>query len=210
MSEHGRSIRARVMNIATVRGMLASLPLLPPTLLWGAAFGAAASAKGVVPQASVAFSAATWSGTAQMGVLTLLSRPLPVIFATSLLLSLRFVPMSLALGSLLDVSSRWRHALAACLIGDASFALVARLGRASFGYLAGTWVTQWTIWILGTAFGTLVTPLVPSRTLSTASDALVAAIFGYLVVEVCPDRKRGLAAFAFGAAALITSWALSR
>ena len=190
--------------------MLASFPLMPPTLVWGAAFGAAASAEGILPAGSLAMSAVAWSGTAQMGVLTLLGRPLPIIFATSLLLSLRFVPMSLALGALIDVSSRWRHALAACFLGDASFALVARQGRTSVGYLLGTWVTQWTVWILGTALGTLATPLLPSRVLSTASDALIAAIFGVLVVEICFSRKHALVAVAFGAVALIASWALGK
>jgi predicted branched-subunit amino acid permease len=144
-----------------------------------------------------------------MGVLTLMGNPLPVVFATSLLLSLRFVPMSLSLGRLLDEPSRWRRALAGCLLADASFALLARLGQARPAYLLGTWVIQWGAWILGTALGTLASPLVPAGVLASASDALVAAIFGVLAVEACADRRQALVAVAAGAAALGASWALA-
>ena len=194
--------------------MVAALPLVPPTLLWGAAFGAAASSKGLGPAASVAMSGIAWSGTAQMAVLTLLQGPLPVIFVTSLVLSLRFVPMSLALGALLDESSRWRRALASCLLVDASFALIsrvgrARLGRARPGYLLGAWVTQWAAWLGGTALGTLTTPALPPGGLAAASDALVAAIFSVLAIEACADRRQALVAAAAGAAAVGVTWGLA-
>jgi predicted branched-subunit amino acid permease len=198
-----------VMKSSVARGMLAALPLLPPTLLWGAAFGAAASSRGLAPGGSLAISAIVWSGTAQMGVLSLLGGPLPVIFVTSLLLSLRFVPMSLSLGRLLDEPSRWRRALAGCLLADASFALLARLGHARPAYLVGTWVTQWAAWVLGTALGTLASPVLPAGALASASDALVAAIFGVLAVEACADRKQALVAVAAGAVAVGASWALA-
>jgi len=189
--------------------MVGSLPLLPPTLLWGVAFGAAAASKGLEPAGSLAMSGVAWSGTAQMAVLTLLRAPLPVIFTTSLLLSLRFVPMSLALGPLLEESSRWRRALSGCLLGDASFALLARLGRARPAYLLGTWVTQWAVWLGGTALGTLATPVLPAGDLATASDALVAAIFSVLAVEACADRRQALLAVLAGVAAVGASWALT-
>jgi predicted branched-subunit amino acid permease len=198
-----------VMRSSVARGMLATLPLLPPTLLWGAAFGAAAASRGLAPAGSLAMSGFVWSGTAQMGVLTLMGGPLPVIFLTSLLLSLRFVPMSLSLGQLLDEPSRWRRALAGCLLADAGFALLARLGRARPAYLLGTWATQWAAWVLGTALGTLASPLLPAGVLASASDALVAAIFGVLAVQACSDRRQGLVAVAAGAAAVGASWALA-
>jgi predicted branched-subunit amino acid permease len=189
--------------------MVATLPVLPPTLLWGAAFGAGASSRGMAPAGSIVMSAVAWSGTAQMAALSLLGQPLPVIFATSLLLSLRFVPMSLSLGLLLREPRRWRRAVAGCLMADASFALLARSGGAVPGYLVGTWLTQWTTWLLGTALGTLLTPLIPASTLASASDALVAAIFAVLAVEACADRRQALAAIAGGATAAAASWALA-
>jgi predicted branched-subunit amino acid permease len=192
-----------------VRGMVATLPVLPPTLLWGAAFGAGASSRGLAPAGSIVMSAVAWSGTAQMAALSLLRQPLPVIFATSLLLSLRFVPMSLSLGVLLREPTRWRRALVGCLVADASFALLARSGGAAPGYLVGTWLTQWTTWLLGTALGTLLTPLIPASTLASASDALVAAIFAVLAVEACADRRQALVAVAGGAAVAAASWALA-
>jgi predicted branched-subunit amino acid permease len=192
-----------------VRGMVATLPVVPALLLWAAAFGAGASSRGVAPAGSIVMSAVAWSGTAQMAALSLLRQPLPVIFATSLLLSLRFVPMSLSLGLLLREPSRWRRALIGCLVADTSFALLARLGGATPGYLLGTWLTQWTTWLLGTALGTLLTPLVTASALASASDALVAAIFAVLAVEACADRRQAVAAIAGGAAVAAASWGLA-
>src|SRR5438093_9633542 len=188
------------------RGVVAMLPLVPPTVLWGAAFGAAASAKGLTTAGSVAMSGIAWSGTAQMAVLTLLQEPLPVIFATSLLLSLRFVPMSLSLGTLLEERSRWRRALASCMLVDASFALLARVGRARPAYLLGSGATQWAAWLVGTGLGTLATPVLPAGSLATASDALIAAIFSVLAIEACTGRRDALVAVVAGAAAVGAAW----
>jgi predicted branched-subunit amino acid permease len=168
---------------------VAALPLVPGTLAWGVAFGAAAAGAGLLAPAAVAMSVAAWSGTAQLAALTMLAQPLAFVFLTSLLLSLRFVPMSLALTSLLPGTPRWRRVLAACCMADASFALLAAGRARSAAAMVGTWLAQYPAWVAGTAAGVLAAPLLPARLLE-ASDGLVAVIFAVLAVEAATAGRR--------------------
>jgi predicted branched-subunit amino acid permease len=183
-----------------------AVPLLPGNVAWGLAFGAAAVAVGMTPGWSVIMSTLAFSGTAQLAALGMLNQPLLAIFLTSLLLSLRFVPMSLALVRMLD-GTRWRRLLVACGIADASFAvLVARQAR-SPATVFGTWLGLYPAWIAGTAAGAMAAPLLPSALLST-SDGLVIVIFAVLAVEVCVDRAQVNVALTSAAAAVTASLVL--
>lgn len=175
-----------------------ALPLVPGTLAWAMAFGASAAAVGLLPPAAVAMSVVAWSGTAQLAAITMLAQPLAAIFLTSLLLSLRFVPMSLALTTLLPGRSRWRRMLAAWCMADASFALLAAGRARSVAAVAGTWLAQYPAWVIGTAAGAVAAPLLPPKLLD-ASGGLVAVIFGVLAVEAATGRRE--AVVAAGAAA---------
>lgn len=132
-------------------------------------------------------SMSAWSGTAQLAAIGLLGQPLTAVFASSLLVSLRFVPMSLAVAGMLPDSPRWHRVLAACGLADASFALMVASGERSLAYLLGTWLAQYGPWVLGTAAGALAAPLLPDGVLA-ASDVLVAVIFVVLAVSVCTGR----------------------
>lgn len=134
-------------------------------------------------------SAVAWSGTAQLAAVTLLSQPVAVLFLSSLLLSLRFVPMSLALAGLLPDAPRWRRVLAACCLADASFGLLAAGRGRSPAAVAGMWLPQYVAWLAGTAAGVLAAPLLPARLLE-ASDGLVAVIFAVLAVEAARTGRR--------------------
>jgi predicted branched-subunit amino acid permease len=141
-------------------------------------------------------SAVAWSGTAQLAALTMLAQPLALVFLSSLLLSLRFVPMSLALSGLLPDESRWRRLLAACCLADASFALLATGRVRSPGSVIGTWLAQYAAWVAGTAAGVLAAPILPSRLLE-ASDGLIAVIFVVLAVEAAAAGRREAAVAVF-------------
>ena len=104
-------------------GAIQSLTVVPGNIAWGLAFGAAAGAAGIPAATSALFSAVAFSGTAQMATLGLLHGPLVAIFGTSLLVSLRFVPMTLYLAVEMAAQPRWRRALAAATMADASFAV---------------------------------------------------------------------------------------
>jgi predicted branched-subunit amino acid permease len=141
-------------------------------------------------------SALAWSGTAQAAALGLLRGPLGAILLSSVMVSLRFVPMGLALAGLLPSAGRWRRMLLACCLADATFALVAAERVRTQAGIVGTWLAQYPVWVVGTAVGAVGAPLLPARLLA-ASEGLVAVIFAVLVVEVCTDRHQaGVAALA--------------
>jgi predicted branched-subunit amino acid permease len=185
--------RGRVRRADLLGGVVATLPLLPGILAWGVAFGAAAAAVGLRPPDAVTMSALAWSGTAQAAALSLLRGPLAAIFLSSVLVSLRFVPMGLALAGLLPSTGRWRRVLLACCLADATFAIVAAGRVRTPAGIAGTWLAQYPVWVAGTALGALGAPLLPARLLA-ASEGLVAVIFAVLVVEVCTDRRQAAVA----------------
>jgi predicted branched-subunit amino acid permease len=183
-------------------GFVAVLPLLPGNVAWGVAFGAAAAAVGLRPGSAVSMSAVVWSGTVQLAALGTLGQPLVVLFLSSLLLSLRFVPMSLSLAALLPAASRPRRVLAACGLADASFALMAAGRLRSPAAVLGSWLGMYPAWVAGTATGALAAPLLPARLLA-ASDGLVAVIFAVLAVEACTScRQVAIASAAVGGVAL--------
>jgi predicted branched-subunit amino acid permease len=183
-------------------GVVAAAPVVPGTLAWGAAFGAAAVAAGLRPPQAVTMSALAWSGTAQAAALGLLAQPLAVVFASSLLVSLRFVPMSLALAGLLPETGRLRRVVLGCCLVDASFAMLAARRVRMPAAVAGTWLAQYPAWVAGTAVGALGAPLLPARLLA-ASDGLVAVIFVVLAVEACAERRQAAVAVLAAAIAAV-------
>src|SRR5919197_3750916 len=187
--------------------MLESLSLVPSNLLWGVAFGAAASAAGIPLHWAAAMSAVVWSGTAQMTAVGMLGQPVAAIFLASLIVSLRFVPMSLSLAAKLPDLPRWQRGLLGCLLADASFALVARIRERPIAYLVGTWLLLYSSWLVGTVLGALSAPLLPRATLSL-SDAVVAAIIAALAVESCTGRRMMLIGAVAALAAALLSWVL--
>jgi predicted branched-subunit amino acid permease len=171
-----------------VRGLRASLPLVLGNTAWGAAFGAAAVS--VLPVGgATTMSAISFSGVAQAAALGMLTQPLAGVFLTSLLLSLRFIPMSIALLALLPGLTRWRRALVASCLADFSFALLAAGRVRSAAGLVGVWLGVYSAFVIGTAAGELAAPLLPAS-LRAASDGWIAVIFAVLLVEACTGRRQ--------------------
>src|SRR5438309_9027645 len=135
------------------------LPIVPGNVAWAAAFGGAATTAGLSIGSATAMSAIAFSGTAQLAALGVLRQPLPIVFLTALLVSLRFVPMTLALPGLLPRAPRWRRVLAACWLVDASFALVAAGRVRSAAALFGTFVAGYVSWVVGTVGAAALAPL---------------------------------------------------
>jgi predicted branched-subunit amino acid permease len=185
------------------RGAVDSLPFLAGTLAWGAAFGAAAVLAGFGQVAAVAMSAVSFSGTAQLAVVKILALPLLSIFATSLLLSLRFIPMTLTLNHQLALP-RWRRVLVLATVVDASFFLAVR--RRSEGglasYLLGSWIAQYATWNTGTVLGAALGSVVPGGWTHTL-EGFTAVIFVVLAAEACTSRRLALAAVSGAAIGLL-------
>ncbi len=139
------------------RGVLDTVAFLPSTGAWGIAFGVAAVRAGLTPSQAIVMSAIVWSGTAQLAILPLLHTSPYLLFLTSLLVSLRFAPMSAAIASMLREPSPWRRALVSCVLVDASFALVAQGHplRSRAAYLVGAAAAMYLTWVAGTSVGAL-------------------------------------------------------
>lgn len=181
--------------VSVRRGVVEALPLFPPNLAWGIAFGAAAGAAGLAPGWSAVMSAAAWSGTAQMGALAMLGQSAVAVFVTSLVVSARFLPMSIALGTSLGDMAWWKRGLLACLLADANFALLTRAKTGRAGYLVGTWLVMYAAWVVGTGLGALAGPLLPRPVLSLAG-AVIAFVIALLALETCTSPRLALAAAA--------------
>lgn len=186
--------------------VLDSLPLLPAYVLWALIFGAAATVSGFNTGQAIAMSVVVFSGTAQLAALKIASLPLAAIFLTSVLVSMRFLPMTLALNQRLD-RPRWERALLAWMLVDGTFALATRRRLTNAGltaYLTGAFVAAYCTWIAGTVAGALAGPLVP-RAWASATDALVVVIFVVLTADLCTSLRLGAAAVGGGVAALLLS-----
>jgi predicted branched-subunit amino acid permease len=186
------------------QGFLESFPFLGGTLAWGAVFGAAAVLAGLGQVAAIVMSAIVWSGTAQLAVVKILALPLGSIFATSLLLSLRFVPMVLGVNHLLALP-RWKRVLISCTIVDASFFLAVRRRWDQGGlgpYLIGAWVAQYGTWVLGTVAGANFGTVVPTGWLHTV-EGFTVVIFVVLAAEICTTGRMTAAALLGAAIGLL-------
>lgn len=128
--------------------------------LLAVAFGATALGQGwSVPQI-IAFSALTFSGSAQSAALTALSTGSGVVVAVVAAASIvvRFVPLGIAVGPALR-GGRVRKAVEGQSIVDASWA-AAHLGNGRFDreLMIGATIPQWVAWVTGTVVGVLVAP----------------------------------------------------
>ncbi len=182
------------------------VPFVPGNFVWGLVYGAAAIAYGIPVADATVMSAAIWSATAQLAALRIWNEPPLTLFATSLILSLRFAPMAMAAAAGLRQEPPWRRAALMCLIADASFVSLARLGwaRVEPGRLLGTWLALYSTWVGGTLLGGLIGLSVDPRWLGLA-DSFTAVIFVVFAVDLCRSKAGAFA----GVAAAVGSIALS-
>lgn len=172
------------------RGFVDSFSFLPGVVAWGAIFGTAAVVAGLPRLPAVGMSAIVYSGTAQLAILKILSLPLISIFATSLLLSLRFLPMSLALNHRL-VLPRWLRLLVAVTIVDAGFALSSARRAGPDGlarYLIGCWISSYGGWMTGTVLGVAFGPVIPPGWMHTV-EGFTVVLFVVLTAELCTSWR---------------------
>jgi predicted branched-subunit amino acid permease len=174
---------------AALQGVLDRLPFLPSDLMWGLIFGGLATAAGLSAAAASLMSAIVYSGTAQMAVVKLPASSLASVFLLSLLLSVRFVPMVLALNQRLELP-RWARTCVFSMVDDAVFALAIRRGwsgRPLAFYLLGCGLWSYSNWVIGTAVGTALAP-VALRSWASTVDAFTSVIFVVLVAGLCTSR----------------------
>jgi 4-azaleucine resistance transporter AzlC len=205
-------------------GARIAAPVLLPTFALGASFGVLAHSLGWGFAAPVAFSAFTFSGSAQFAVASILGAGGGALAAVvaAVLVNARFLPMGVAVAPALR-GGRLRRALEGQAVVDASWALASRgEGRFDRELLIGATVPQFAAWFAGTAAGALagdvagdperlgLDAIFPAfflallaeelRTARALSVALVAAALALALVPVTPP---GVPVIAVCAAALL-------
>jgi branched chain amino acid efflux pump len=165
-------------------GARVALPLVLPTLAVGMSFGVLAHSLGWGFAAPVAFSAFTFSGSAQFAVASILAAGGGVLAAVvaAVLVNARFLPMGVAVAPVLK-GGRLRRALEGQAVVDASWALANRgEGRFDRELLIGATLPQFAAWFGGTVIGVAAGDAVgdPER---LGLDAIFPAFFLALLAE---------------------------
>jgi len=177
-----------------VSGMRSAVGPAAATLVLGISFGAAAAAAGWGIAAPVFFSAFAFSGSAQFSLLTTLSAGTAVAAVLSaVLINARYLVMGVALNDSLT-GSRFRRALQAQALVDASF-MVAHEGGGRFNIarLVGATVPQWSCWLVGTLVGLLLRPD-PELLEKCGADVVFPAFFVLLVLDEVRTSRAAVAA----------------
>jgi branched chain amino acid efflux pump len=210
------TVKARRDHVSALReGALASAPLLIGIVPWGVVAGVAMTGAGLTKAEAVAMSVLVFAGSAQLAVLPLLvvKAPLWVMYATGLVVNLRYVIYSAVLAPHFEHLSRPWRALLSYITVDGMFALLVgkyqpEEGRARkhWFYLGGS-LLMWTGWQLASWAGIFAGELIPREwSLEfSATLALIAVLMPLLV-----DRATVCAALAAGGVALVAAkWPLN-
>ena len=159
-------------------GAMASVPLLVGIVPWGIVAGVAMVSAGLTQAQAVAMSVLVFAGSAQLAVLPLLvaKAPLWVMYATALVVNLRYVIYSAVLAPYFEqLSKRWR-ALLSYITVDQTFALfvgkyAADAEKATrHWFFFGASLMMWTCWQTASLIGVLM-PLLQDRAIVCAALA---------------------------------------
>ena len=203
-------------QLAALRaGALAAAPLLVGMMPFGVVVGLAMVSAGLTHPQAVAMSVLVFAGTAQLAVLPLLiaKAPLWVMYATAVVVNLRYVIYSAVLVPYFEHLSRPWRVLLSYITVDGIFALY--VGRSTpddgdphkhWYYLGGS-LLMWVGWQLASWIGIFAGALIPrSWSLEFASTLGLIA----LVMPLLFDRAVVWGALAAGGVSLLTAkWPLN-
>lgn len=184
-----------------VKGLRLGVGFGAAGFLLAVAYSAAALQQGWSVTQIVAFSALTFSGSAQSAALIALSTTGSVVTAViaAAMIVARFVPLGIAVGPWLR-GGRLRKAVEAQSVVDASWA-AAHLGGGRFDreLLIGATVPQWVAWLSGTVVGVIVVPNA-SLVHTIGLDVAFPAFFLVLLLDEIRKSRRGPAVAVLAAA----------
>jgi predicted branched-subunit amino acid permease len=156
--------------ISTLReGALASAALLVGIVPWGIVTGVAMVGAGLSQAQAVAMSVLVFAGTAQLAVLPLLiaKAPLWVMYATALIVNLRYLIYGAVLAPHFEHLPRSWRALLSYITVDGMFALFAGRFRPDDGnrhkhwYFLGGSLVMWCAWQISSWIGIFAGALIP-------------------------------------------------
>jgi 4-azaleucine resistance transporter AzlC len=209
-------MRLQRQQVSVLReGALAAAPLLVGIVPWGVVAGVAMVSAGLTQGQAVAMSLLVFAGSAQLAVLPLLiaKAPLWVMYATALIVNLRYVIYSAVLAPHFEHLSRPWRALLSYITVDGVFALFVgkyapdeAKDRKHWFFLGGS-LTMWTGWQLSSMAGVFGGTLIPHAwSLEFAATLALIAV----LVPLLHDRAVVCAALAAGGVSLAASkWPLN-
>lgn len=138
--------------------MRCSLPVQVALVPFALVCGVVAQGKGLSLAEAVLMSATCYAGSAQLLALSHWETPAPVFAATlaTFIINLRMALMGPVIGSWLDRLQGWRLWASLFVMTDQNWAMSVREiqhGRWDAGFLFGSGLLMWLIWIVGTAAG---------------------------------------------------------
>ena len=153
--------RSRFSRAAVRAGVYRSLPLQVGVVPFALVVGILAQGQGLSLAEATFMSASVYAGSAQLLALGHWSVPAPVVAAAtaSFIVNLRLALMGPVIGPWLDRVRGWRLWASLFVMADQNWALsVAEMqaGRSDAGFLFGSGILMWAVWVVFTAVGHLV------------------------------------------------------
>lgn len=188
-------------------GFIATLPLWPGTVPFGAIYAVSALAAGLSPAQTLAMSLLVFAGAAQFtaaGLFASGTAPATIIF-TTLVVNARHLLMGASLAPYIKQAPLWQKALLAFQLTDESYALGMQRfldGRGSPAFQLGANSGLYIIWPLSTAIGILLGSLIPDPA-AYGLDLVFPLTFIGLLVPLLRDRVSNTVAIIAGILALM-------
>lgn len=150
--------RPRFSRAAIIEGVRVSLPLQVALVPFGLVCGIIAQGQGLSLFEAVLMSALCYAGSAQLLAMSHWGVPAPVIAATfaAFVVNLRMALMGPVIGPWLDRVRGWRLWASLFVMADQNWAMSVRemqAGRWDAGFLFGSGLVMWIVWVAGTAVG---------------------------------------------------------
>lgn len=153
--------RPRFSRAAVLAGVRRTIPVQIGVVPFGLVAGIVAQGNGLSPLEAALMSAIVYAGSAQLLVLSHWAVPAPVLGAAvaTLIVNLRLALMGPVLAPWLDRVRGWRLWASLFVMTDQNWALsVAEMqaGRFDAGYLFGSGVLMWLVWVVSSMMGYVV------------------------------------------------------
>ena len=194
-------------------GMRVTLPLLPGTCVFAAAFGTIAAQKGLSLFETVFMSGIVYAGASQLVALEAWPDRMTLAAAATIVLvtvtvNMRCVLMSAALRPWLGTLPAWQVYPALFFTTDSQWLIGMRYraqGGSDASVFVGSGLIMWVLWVASTVLGYWLGVLVadPRR---FGFDLILPIFFAAMLVPLWRGARRAAAWAIAGAVALVTAW----
>jgi predicted branched-subunit amino acid permease len=194
-------------------GVRVTLPLVPGTCVFAAAFGTIAAQKGLSLAETMLMSGAVYAGASQLVALEAWPDRMTLAAAATIVLvtvtvNLRCVLMSAALRPWLGTLPSWQVYPALFFTTDSQWLIGMRYraqGGADASVFVGSGLIMWALWIASTVIGYWLGALAtdPKR---FGLDLILPIFFAAMLVPLWRGKRRAASWAIAGAVALLTAW----